>query len=390
MSRAMDFKLRILVLGYIVRRPLGGGTWCSLQYALGLKRLGHDVYFLEDSEDYPCCYDPRRHVTDEDPTFGLKYAADVFDRTGLGKRWAYFDAHRQTWHGPCRDRIQDICASADLLLNVAGVNPIRPWLAGVERRAYIDVDPAFQQVRLLADGDWRERALQHNVFFTVGENIAEGKARVPDDGIPWQATRPAVVLDSWHVTPGPRNARLTTVMLWDSYPARDYEDYHFGTKRESFGPYLDLPSQVGPVLEMALGGPDAPRDMLREHGWSLINPLEPTRDPWSYQRYIRDSRAEFTVAKQGYVVSHSGWFSERSANYLASGRPVITQQTGFSEWLPTGDGLLGFSSREEAIEALARLDRDYEHHCREARALAEAYFDSDRVLSRLVDLAIES
>ena len=127
-------KLRILVLGYVVRRPLGGGAWPTMQYALGLKRLGHDVWFLEDSEDWGCCYDPSRHVTDEDPTFGLRFARIAFERTGLGERWAYFDAHREVWHGPCADRIHEICGAADLLINNSGINPIRPWLARVPRR----------------------------------------------------------------------------------------------------------------------------------------------------------------------------------------------------------------------------------------------------------------
>ncbi|MHC4516780.1 MAG: glycosyltransferase [Planctomycetota bacterium] len=383
-------RLRILVLGYVVRRPLGGGTWPTLQYALGLLRLGHDVWFLEDSEDYGCCYDPSRHITDEDPTYGLAYAKGVFERTGLGDRWAYYDAHQNTWHGPAGNRVPDIAAAADLLLNVSGINPIRPWLEQVPHRAYIDIDPAFEQVRQLTDQHRRERALQHSVFFTDGENIPTGKAEVPDDGIGWQTIRQPVVMDAWPVTPADPKARFTTVMLWDSYEPREHEGYRFGMKSESFGPYLDLPQRTGPIFELALGSPNAPRSMLRDKGWSIADPLEITKDPWTYQRYIQQSKGEFTVAKHGYVVSNCGWFSERSAHYLASGRPVITQETGFSEWLPTGAGLFSFSSPEGVITALEELDRDYSYHCREARALAEQYFDSDKVLSRLVDLAVAS
>jgi len=383
-------RLRILVLGYVVRRPLGGGAWPTMQYALGLKRLGHEVYFLEDSEDWGACYDPSRHVTDEDPTFGLEFARRAFDRVGLGDCWAYHDAHQSTWHGPCAGRIEEVCRSADLLINNSGVNPIRPWLEQVPRRAYIDTDPGFEQVLQLTDDFKKRRLAQHNVFFTLGENIPGKHAEVPDDGVPWLATRQPVVLDCWPVTPGPDDGRYTTVMLWDSYPPREYEGYRFGMKSESFEPYFDLPAGVSCELELAVGGPGVPRRRLREHGWHVVDPLVPTADCWTYQDYLRGSKAEFTVAKHGYVVSAGGWFSERSAHYLASGRPVVTQDTGFGTWLPVGDGLLSFSSPAEAIARLESVDADYRRHCVAARGLAQDYFDSDKVLSRLVELAMQS
>jgi hypothetical protein len=381
-------KLRILVLGYVVRRPLGGGVWPTIQYALGLQRLGHEVYFLEDSEDWGCCYDPSREVTDEDPTYGLRFAARVLQRNELGGRWAYYDAHRATWHGPCAGRIHEICAAADLLINNSGVNPIRPWLAEVPCRVYIDTDPAFEQVRQLTDDFRRQRRAQHNAFFTLGENIPAGTAAVPDDGVPWQATRQPVVLDRWEVTPGPVGGCFTTVMLWDSYQPQAVGEFRYGMKSASFGPYLDLPSMVDARLELAIGGPDVPRQELREHGWSIRHALEPTRDAWTYQEYLRSSKAEFTVAKHGYVVSRCGWFSERSAHYLASGRPVITQDTGFGTWLPVGEGLLTFQSVAAAAAAIRAIDADYPRHCRAARSLVEEFFDANRVLRRLVDLAM--
>ena len=291
-------KLGILVLGYIVRRPLGGGTWPTLQYALGLKRLGHDVSFLEDSEDYASCYDPSRHVTDENPKFGLRYAEKVFNRVGLGDAWAYHDAHRNRWHGPLTPNIARVCHGADLLINVSGINPIRPWLENVPTRIYIDTDPAFEQVRQLTDRFRQERAAQHNVFFTLGENIPAGAAKVPDDGIDWRATRQPVVLEQWPVKPAQGNRPFTTVMLWDSYPPREYQEFRFGMKSESFAPFIDLPNvargakdSATPSFELALGSPNAPRKELRKHGWQIRDPLELTRDPWVYQKYIQSSRA---------------------------------------------------------------------------------------------------
>ncbi len=382
-------KLRILVLGYVVRRPLGGGCWPTLQYALGMLRLGHDVYFLEDSEDWGACYDPIRHITDEDPTYGLAFAARAFEKNELGQRWAYHDAHKGEWHGPCAAKVKELCRTADVLINCSGINPIRPWLESIPRRVYIDTDPAFEQVRQLDDTFRRHRREQHNVFFTYGHNIPSGEAWVPDDGIPWQATRHPVVLDRWPVTPIRGDDPYTTVMLWDSYEPREHAEFRYGMKSESFAPYFDLPVTTGrrEQMELAIGGPGVPKSRLRENGWRVINPLQPTQDPWTYQHYLQRSRGEFTVAKHGYVVSRCGWFSERSAHYLASGRPVVTQDTSFGTWLPTGEGLFAFNDPQSAARALDAIDSDLARHSAAARELAREYFDSDKVLSELLELA---
>jgi len=377
--------LRVVVLGYIVRGPLGGLAWHHLQYVLGLARLGHDVYFLEDSDDYPACYDPVRNVTDTDPTYGLDFAARTFDRVGLGERWAYHDAHTGRWLGPAAGSARDVFATADLLLNLSGVNPLRPWAERVPMRVLIDTDPAFTQIRHLSDPAARARAKLHTAFFSFGENLAAGRSQVPADGFPWRPTRQPIVMEAWPVTQGPARGNLTTVLQWESYPARSHGGRRYGLKAESFSPYLDMPARVGPVFELALGGPTAPRDLLRQKGWGLRDSQEVTRDPWTYQRYLAESRAEFSVAKAGYVDSWSGWFSERSAGYLASGRPVLVQDTGFTDWLPTGEGALAFRTPEEAVAGVEALDRRYEHHCRVARELAQEYFDARKVLAALVE-----
>jgi hypothetical protein len=380
--------LRVAVLGYIVRGPMGGMAWHHLQYVLGLACLGHDVRFIEDSDDYPGCYDPARGLVDEDPSYGLAFAGAAFDRLGLSGCWAYHDAHAGKWHGPACGSILSWLAQADLVLDVSGVNPPRPWLLEVPARALIDTDPAFTQVRHLTDPAARARAATHTAYFTFGENIPTGRADVPDDGFPWRATRQPVVLDAWPVTPTPAGARFTTVMQWDSYPARELAGRRYGMKSESFGPYLDLPGRSGATFELALGSATAPRELLRERGWGLRDPLEVTRDPWTYQAYLRASRAELGVAKHGYVVSRCGWFSERSACYLASGRPVLVQDTGFTDWLSAPGGVLAFRTPEEARAGVGEIARRYEHHCREARNVAVEYFDAAKVLSRLLDQAL--
>jgi len=354
---------------------------------LGLARLGHDVYFVEDSDDYPACYDPERDITDTDPTYGLKFAANAFEKLGLGERWAYHDAHTKRWRGPSAGHILDVCASADLLLNLSGVNPLRPWMQKIPARAFVDTDPAFTQIRHLTDATARALASQHTAFFTFAENIRQPVCTVPDDRFVWTPTRQPVVLDVWPVTPADPSAKWTTVMQWDSYPAREYAGRRYGMKSESFGDYMDLPESAGRIFELAVGSSSAPRALLESKNWTVRDPRDVTRDPWTYQRYIQESKAEFSVAKHGYVVSRSGWFSERSAAYLASGRPVVTQETGFSTWLPSGEGVLAFSTRAEALAAIEEVNERYDFHCRAARAVAEEFFDARKVLPELIERA---
>jgi hypothetical protein len=379
--------VRIIVLGYIVRGPVGGLAWHYLQYVMGLTRLGHDVCFLEDSGNAPwCCYDPSRHVSDTDPTFGLAFAANAFRLAGLADKWAYYDWHTDKWHGPLAMSAVDRCEDAELLLNLSGENQLRTWTLRVPHRAFVDTDPVFTQIRHLTDAGRRKNAERHTAFFSFGENVARG-AHIPDDGLPWQPTRQPIVLDAWPVVPGPRSGRFTTVMQWESYGAREFLGRRFGLKSDSFAPYLDLPAKVGPLFEIAVGGRRAPQ-LLGDHGWLVSDPLAAIPDPLGYQTFLQRSKAEFTVAKHGYVVSRSGWFSERSAAYLASGRPVVSEDTGFRDHLPTGDGLLAFSSPDEAARAVTDVLERYDDHCRAARVLAEAHFDSGRVLQNLLDRAV--
>lgn len=375
----------MLVLGYIVRGPLGGLAWHHLQYVLGLARLGHEVYFLEDCADYPSCYDPSTDSMGTDASYGLRFIASTFENMGLGDRWGYLDFLTGGYVGPLAERILRICTDADLLLNLSGVNPLRPWLLDVPVRVLVDTDPVFTQIRHLTDPAAREAAAQHTAFATFGENFGAVGCGIPDDGFPWRRTRQPVVLDAWQVVSAPADGAFTTVMQWDSYMPRKWGGHCFGMKSKSFGPYLDLPSRTGATLELALGSATAPREMLQDNGWRVRNSLEPTRDPQVYQQYIQQSRGEFSVAKHGYVAAHSGWFSERSAGYLASGRPVVLQDTGFSEWLPTGTGVLAFRSPGEALEGIEEVCRDHPRHCRVAREVATEYFDSSVVLPALLE-----
>jgi hypothetical protein len=387
-----DSRLRIIVMGSLIREPTGGHAWANLSYVHGLAELGHDVFYIEDSDDYPTCYDPRISAATADPTYGLLFAGDALTRLGLGDRWAYYDAHAAEWKGARAGDARALCKSADLILSYSGMwgNPLREWLQTVPRRATIDGDPGFTQVRNLADPAFRRRCEAYTAFFSAGANIGKPGCTIPADGFPWGVTRLPVSLGAWPFVPGRPNGRYTTVMQWETFPKPlRYGGLTLANKSESFGPFGELPRQLGPIFDIAVRSRWAsPAAMLRQAGWGIADIDSISRDPWTYQTFIQGSKAEFGIAKAGYVETRSGWFSERSAAYLASGRPVLHQDTGFSDWLPCGKGVFAFRSPDEVIDAVSWIDADYDAHCRAARELAAEYFSTDRLLPRLIDAAM--
>ncbi len=383
-------KLRILVLGYIVRGPMGGMTWHHLQYVLGLHQMGYDVYFLEDSGDTAyCCYDPLRNVTDQNPSYGLEYTKQVFKRMGLENKWAYYDQHKEQWHGPLSETALKIIKESDILLNLSCSNTLRSWLYDVPVRILIDTDPVFTQIRNLADPLRLSFTKQHTTFFTFGENFKQEGCMIPDDGIAWKPTRQPVVMNAWPVSKGNEQGAFTTIMKWESYPGKDHNGRYYGMKAESFNDYMEIPQKTKSVMEVAVSDTAAPKQKLTENNWHLSYPQKISSDPWKYQEYIQQSKAEFSIAKHGYVEARTGWFSERSTAYLASGRPVIVQDTGFSDWLKTDFGLIPFNDKNEALLAIEEINKNYVKHCRTARDLAETYFASDKVLTSLIEKSIQ-
>ena len=378
--------LRIIVLGYLVRGPLGGLAWHYLQYVAGLAALGHDVYYLEDSSEYGACYDPRSLAQSDDPSYGLAFTASTFERMGLAERWAYYDFRTQDWIGPAASRVPELCRTADMVLNVSALNPITSRLQHVPVRVMIDTDPAFTQILHLQDPARLDVARRHTAFFTFGESIPEGRSSVPSDGLAWQATRQPLVLDTWPVTAGPREGPFTSVLFWNSYAPVMYDGRSFGMKSASFDPYVDLPRLSGSRFELAFGSRSRPSRLVKR-GWHLRKPFTLTADPWIYQTFVQASKAEFSVAKQGYVEGRTGWFSERSAGYLASGRPVVVEETGFTATLGAVEGIVPFSNLEEAVEGITLVNKDYDRLCRAARAAAEL-FDARIVLASLVERAL--
>jgi hypothetical protein len=383
----VNSKLRIIVSGLIAQYPLGGVTWDYFQYVLGLTRLGHDVYYVEDTGQWP--YNPREGGLGKDCDFNVQYLADIMSRYGLTEQWAYRFPWQSQWFGLSDAKRQEVIRSADLLINVSGTLERPEEYRKVSRLAYIDSDPVFTQVKLARGQlDFRKLIDIHDVQFSFGECLS---AQVPETGHQWRPTRQPIVLSEWRPEK-PFREVFTTVMNWTSYKPVVYGNQTFGQKDLEFMRFRELPSLIAPtVLEIAVNAGKTrgtPRQLLARKGWHVVDPAEVCPDLDSYRRYIESSKAEWSVAKNGYVGGWCGWFSCRSACYLAAGRPVAVQDTGFGAVLPLGEGLLAFRTVEEAVASIKDIEGNYARHAKAARELAAEYFDAAKVLTRLIDEAM--
>lgn len=405
--------LRIIVTGLIGQHPLIGGiTWHYLQYLVGLADLGHDVFYFEDSGQYPYDLDGGSSGTNWfalDCSANVGHLATVMEQFGFENRWAYRCVMESAWFGLPDRRRHAIIQSADLLINVSGSLEDPGKYRQVPHLIYIDTDPIFTQIKILSRmPEFSERVHAHDTHFSFGETLS---ANGPTAGYEWLPTRQPIVLSEWESSAPIRDV-FTTVMNWTSYATLTHSGVTYGQKNVEFRQFLTLPNRVDVSLEVALsrtqyekkrdGREDfpgesgavereqagqAPQERLRRHGWRVVDAIELCSDLDSYRGYITSSRAEWSVAKNGYVQGQPGWFSERSACYLAAGRPVVVQDTGFGSVLPVGEGILSFSCLQEAVAAIQELEANYARHARAARAIADEFFDAGDVLARLIDEA---
>jgi hypothetical protein len=371
--------VKILFAGIIARYPLGGVTWCSLMYLLGLRALGHDVFYIEDTGE--CVYDPVLNTRSEDPRYGTTYLNAVLEPYGLGDRWTFVN-YDGTYHGQSAETVARFCRDADLFLNLSGGSWFwRDEYARIPRSAFIDSDPAFTQLSIAKAEPWYVEFFQRfSCLFTFGSNIGTARSPIPVGDFTWHKTWQPITLDDWRPVV-PAGDQFTTVMTWRIDSFTDVG----GNKDEEFMNFLDLPSRTSQPLELAVSR--APRDLLHDHGWATVDAMEISRSISDYRQFIHRSRAEFGIAKRTYVQSRSGWFSDRTECYLASGRPALVQDTGWTDHLPSGEGLLAFSSIEQAIDGIDRINSDYPRHARQAIEIVREHFDANRVLPKLLEIA---
>jgi hypothetical protein len=380
-------RLRLVLLGDMGGHPYGGQTWMILNWLCGLQALGHDVWYVEDHLWWP--YDPEQNTATDDCSYAVRHVVTSTRHIGLGDRWAVRLKQRAgaCW-GLTSSALDALFRDCDALLNVAGTTDLREEHLAAPLRVYIQTDPVTSELRLANGDEHTRRAFgAHDVIVSYGENYGAGDCPVPLDGFPYRTTRQPLDLARWPMTFDPDARCFTTIGNY----RQTGQDVAYGgevygwSKHQEWEKILDLPRRTRQPFELALNVDMADRQRLERHGWRVVSPFRFSLDVFgAYPGYIRQSRGELTVAKDQNVRLRSGWFSERDACYLASGKPVVAQDTGFSKVLPTGDGLFAFTTVEEAAAAVEAINADYARHARAARAIAEEFFDAPDVARRLL------
>ena len=365
--------LSVVIAGMVAGQPgQGGAAWAVLQYALGLRSLGHAVTLVEPVRSLAAGVEP--------------YLAGLVAAFDLDGAAAVVVEENGRTLGLAREQVVERCRRADLLLDISGMLRDPELLDAIPRRVFLDLDPAFNQIWHLQGADMGLD--RHTHFVTVAANIGRPDCTVPDCGRRWITTRQPICLDRWPVAGPVAHDGLTTVGHWRSYGSVTHDGVFYGQKAHAWREVIDVPRRVSkPCLPALAIHADEVRDLaaLREHGWRLLDPARLCGTPADYQRFVQGSWAELGIAKSGYVVSRSGWFSDRSICYLASGRPVIAQETGFSAQLPTGAGLFAFRTAADVPAAVEAIAGDYAGQRRAARAIAEEFFDARCVLPALLE-----
>ena len=401
--------LKIIVVGTLASDPFAGMAWMHMQIALGFLRLGHDVYYFETTSTWP--YNPQLQTRVNNADYAVPYLKDIAEKFGLKDRWAYRCSFSldKTWLGMDKTKAEDMLANADLVFNISGSTKFEEEGLKVGRLVYYSTDPVYHEIKY-ADGDEFTRALvnEHDDIISYGENIGNPDCPIPPLPRLRAKIRQPVILDYWQ-SGDPIKKEFTSIGNWK----QEGRDLHFNgeiyswSKHHEFLKFIDLPQRVKQPIQFATNlskpetfehgeGTEVPAfgvasdyDLLISNGWKLVDGPSFSTNPWTYRDYIINSRGEFTFAKDQNIRLRSGWFSERSACYLAAARPVITQDTGFGITLPTGEGLFAFNTMEEIINAFDAINSNYRKHSKAARDIAQEYFKAEKVLQKLLnDLAV--
>ncbi len=384
---------RILVLGFMGGCPIAGVIWQHIHYIVGLQRLGHEVYYVEDGLKYP--YDPEAWTITEDFSYAAKTLERLAREYGFEDRWCfcarYGDEPRTAGLG--LEKLRELYRTCDAALNVCGSHDMNDDLLAVRRLIYVESDPGVEQIKIdLGEASVRDYLSRHAVLFTFGEAVGTDRFPVPLHGMEWHSTRQPVVTDLWRTDAAPADdAVFTSICNWSTSGKKDIEwrgSNYLWSKSLEFLKFVEAPRRCGETFELATDIKEADeKELFLRNDWRLTDPHSLSIDWDRYRDYVRASRGEFTVAKDQYTRLHTGWFSDRSACYLAAGRPVITQQTGFTEFYGGDKGLLAFRTMEDVVAAATAIRADYAAHSRAASEVAREFFEAEKVLESLLDRA---
>ena len=358
---------------------MGGMNQWLLTWLVGFHRLGHEVYLVETSEWENACFDFSKGIMTDDCSYGISVVHPLLERYGLGENWCFID-----WsgihHGLSRARLDELFRTADAFIDFE-------WGAFFDRAAHIPVkifldgEPGWFQVKLAKKLDAGESLRPYDHFFTAGMCLGTESCSSPTAGIPWKHTRTPVLMDDPVPDPSSHCGRFTTIMGWQSNKPVEYQGISFGQKDIEFEKFMALPHRVGCAMEVAVSGRAVPKERLVQNGWLVRPANEVTQSVDSYRQYIIQSMGEFTVAKNAFVETQSGWIGDREGVYLSYGKPVVVQETGFSKHFPCGRGLFSVRNLEEAAEAIAEVQADYRLHSQAAREIAGQYLSIEKVVS---------
>jgi hypothetical protein len=376
----------VLIAGALANKPFNGGNaWTRLNWLLGFRRLGFEPHFVEEISSATCVDADGRPSPPRDSINAI-YFRDVMKQFGFESRASLICDGTRALVGADVDQLEALARRADILLNISGHLQLPALKLAPRRKLYLDDDPGYTQF-WQATGQLGTRLRGHDYYFTLGASIGSSGCTIPTGGIRWQKARVPIVLAEWPPVFAERFHQFTTVAAWRGpFGTVCFDGKTYGPKAHAFRKFLDLPGKTGLKFQLVLDIHEADwkdREALVHAGWDVAS-AELAATPDRFRDYVQKSSAEFSVAQPIYVETGSGWFSDRSAAYLASGKPTLIQDTGLSQHLPTGDGLLAFTTLEQAIEGAHNIVSRYAHHARSARALAEEYFDSDKVLDTLL------
>ena len=399
-------KLKIVVVGTLASDPYAGMAWMHMQIVVGLQRLGHDVYYFEITSTWP--YDPILQTRVDKPSYSVPYLKKIMDQFGTSEKWAYrcSFSDQKEWIGMSKTKAEDILAQADLVFNISASTRLKEERLKTKRLVYFGTDPVYHEVKY-SQGDKEVISIieEHDDVITYGENIGNSDCPIPALPRLRGKTRQPILMDLWKNSIEPKD-KFTTVGNWKQ-GGRELQFNgitYYWSKHHEFLKFIDLPLRIKQPIEMAtnlgrsesyshgegtitptLGAEEHEYKLIKNNGWLLADAPSFTTDLMKYRDYIIDSKGEFTFAKDQNIRLRSGWFSERSACYLAAGRPVITQDTGFGNILPTGEGLFSFNTMDEILSAFDAINSNYKKHSKAALEIAETYFKAETVLSKLLN-----